>query len=645
MPPGIGPSRKPARAILLLVASAAGIAVCGVILSASGKHRLVAWLGGGGPFPGATYVTVTPWHHGGLVLTASGCRSRTPLVLGPYVSPNSSRWCGANQSWMFQRVTGGSVSIHADYDGGQRCVTVIGEDAAGARLSAQTCNPASPGPSQRFEQPRQKPGPQRGLYYIAPAGGSGLCVSANSVLENGRPASSPGTATALEHCGQASEWSIPEAPTHIETWAMDDSYSPGWCSGGLGASPSLVREWLTYAETNCGPANTKALSDCHVGQTSYCTVFQYLEANILSTKNPILSAPASEDWWLHERGYTDAAHRLTAMSSDGGQARWLNQDNAAAQRWVARYVRARYSAWDGLELDSTSASMKTQFYRPGYPVARQYSSSQELQSNRAVVHEHEVFAAHLRRNSGELFAQVDNGISPNPYLPASLPLLGHPRSVVGLLSEGNPWDYGFSPFYSELLDDIAAVDVRPGNFIVLWSYGNFGSLQARTVQEATALLGYEPGHVVSWADLEHEDLDLSVWPEEGIYPVDPIESMAAPGGRGCLAGEGTPCPRGGHNSLRVRRGPNPLDSGGGVYRREFRDCYDDGVWFGACAAIVNDTSTAVTVLGSWLRLHYGHVITMRGGDVQSGGRIDLAGAPFEPGRTRIGAYDAIILAQ
>jgi hypothetical protein len=73
-------------------------------------------------------------------------------------------------------------------------------------------------------------------------------------------------------------------------------------------------------------------------------------------------------------------------------------------------------------------------------------------------------------------------------------------------------------------------------------------------------------------------------------------------------------------------------------------CYDGGIPFGPCAAIVNDTSKPVVVQQSWLTLPYGHEITLQGGDVQSGGKIDLTGGVFTAGTTSIGADDAILIA-
>lgn len=582
----------------------------------------------------------------GLVIAAAGCRPGAQLVLRAYTSPHSTEWCGRNEGWKLHLLRSGYDSIYAHYHGRYECMMVTGGYERDARLKARPCHPRHPSANQRFHltEPASD-GLSSDSYHIVPASGKQVCLApaGSSDTPGGRAAGD----IALRSCGGShiSAWTIPAAPTHTETWAMDDSASAGWCNGGYGASPSLVRQWLTYAETNCGPADTKGLDDCHADGITYCTVIQYFNTSKIWSGNPIASAPAQEDWWLHERGYTDAAHRLTDSSPGWGRANWLNQTNPAARRWIADYISTHYNVWDALFLDDTAASLKAQFYRSDVPPDKQYTSSQELRTNQAVVEEHEALARVLDHADGTPFAQVNNGISPNPWIPNTLKLLDHPGGVVGLMSEGHPWEDGFSPFYSNLLDVIAAVDARPNVFIVLLSYDPNGSLQARRVQEATVLLGYEPGHVVSAADLEQRNLDLSVWPEEGIYPTVALESMNRPRGEGCLKGGGTACRRGGHNDLRVAGGYSPIDRGAGVYRREFEDCYDRGVWFGRCAAIVNDTSSPVTVRGSWLRQSYVHVITMRGGDVQSGGTIDLTGATFRPGVTRIPADDAILLAQ
>ena len=170
------------------------------------------------------------------------------------------------------------------------------------------------------------------------------------------------------------------------------------------------------------------------------------------------------------------------------------------------------------------------------------------------------------------------------------------------------------------------IDHTANDFVALLSYDTSGSLRARRVQDATILLGYSPGHTVDWADLETNSNDLAVWPEEAIVPTDPIQTMNTPGGTGCFSAQGIVYSTGGHNDLEVAPG---------VYRREFADCYDHGTEIGECATIINTTTNPVTIKSSWLTQTYSSQITLNGGDIQSGGTLDLNGAPFTSGTTRI----------
>ena len=53
------------------------------------------------------------------------------------------------------------------------------------------------------------------------------------------------------------------------------------------------------------------------------------------------------------------------------------------------------------------------------------------------------------------------------------------------------------------------------------------------------LLAFRPGHLVDWADLEQgAAIDWRCGRKRAIYPTSPVQSMGAPGGRGCLAGTG-----------------------------------------------------------------------------------------------------------
>jgi len=411
-------------------------------------------------------------------------------------------------------------------------------------------------------------------------------------------------------------------PAHVPTWAYDDG-----CNGGSGASASLVDQWVTFAESSCGPNATKVQSDCANGA---CTAVQYLDANwIYSTGSVPVSSAASENWWLHQPGQSDSAHRLASSGYGGGNL--LNQSNPAVDAWFQNYVQSHYNGYGALMMDDSSSSLSGETYASGY------SSSQELTSDAAMQSAHEDMAAAMTHTDGSSFLQIDNALNPNPYLAMPFGMLGHPSGVRGLVSEGSPISNGsIISYYSTLLDELAYVDGTSNAFAVLLSYDSSGSSQARNVLTATDWLAYSGDHVVDWADLETNSNDLAVWPEEGIVPTSPVQSMGAPGGTGCLAGTGKVCTSGGHTSLQVAPG---------VYRREFAACYDQGSPIGPCAAIVNDTGSAVTVQSGWLTQSYAHQVTYSGGDVQSGGTVNLSGGTFHAGSTTVPADNAVLLSQ
>ena len=408
-------------------------------------------------------------------------------------------------------------------------------------------------------------------------------------------------------------------PAHVPTWAYDDG-----CNGGNGASAALVQQWVTYAESNCGPGDAKVMTDCQ----GPCTPVEYLDANWIYQQGSVpVGADAHEDWWLHEPGFSNASHRIYKDEFGGGNV--LNQSNPGVQDWFRRYVQANYNDYPALMMDDEAPSLNAELYQSGYTTSAELKTDGQLQAA------HEQMAAALTHTDGSPYLQIDNSLSVNPYLPTPFPMLGH-SGIRGLLTEGAPMSDGqLTNFYSTLLDDIAYIDHTNNDFLVMLSYDNSGSSDARTTQAATDWLGYSGDHLVSWADMETNNDDLSIWPEQGIVPTDPVQTMSAPGGPGCLSGNGSLCSSGGAQDLQVAPG---------VYRREFGQCYNQGTAFGPCAAIVNTNGSSVTINGSWLTQNYNHRITLDGGDVQSGGTVDLSGAPFHPGDTTVPGQGSVLLA-
>ena len=403
-----------------------------------------------------------------------------------------------------------------------------------------------------------------------------------------------------------------------------------------GGSPTQSR--------TAGRNEAKALSACHSGGVVYCDVIQYLNTNIIydasccmSNQWPSWNGVAQEDWYLHEAPPSQST-RIATTAYGGGDLD--NVANPAVVAFYKSFVRGSFPEADGLMMDDTSAGFSQLLYGTNDQGA---TSTNEITSDVQLQAAHVALQDALTKSDGGSYLEVTNGLADGGNPNESRSGVGPTGNQItaeapGILAEGSPEDDGsLDVWYPGLLDDIAYIDNKTSGFIVLLSYGVAGASyqqQSRLVQEATVLLGYEPGRVVDWADLETGDGDLAVWPEEGIYPTEPLQTMSGPAGAGCLAGTGVYCSTGGHNDLEVADG---------VYRREFADCYNQDSFFGTCAAIVNTTGSAVTVSSNWLTQSYQSSITLSGGDVQSGGSIDLAGAPFTAGITQVPADSAVIL--
>jgi hypothetical protein len=418
-------------------------------------------------------------------------------------------------------------------------------------------------------------------------------------------------------------------PAHVPTWSFVDG-----CNAGGGAPAGTVRAWVSYAETNCGSQSRPALRACHTAGRRYCEVIQYLDTDWnFTTEATRLAGAASYAWWIHE----PAPNRGVRVFSDTfGGGYLVNQTNPSVRSFFRSYAQAHFDADDGLLMDWQSPSLSQELYYSTCGCA----TTAEIRTDAALRAGHRQMSAAITHADGNPFIQVDNTLPPNPFLPQGLGMLDRRIGVDAWMIEGEPFNYGtLDPFYSTLLDQLAYIATRTRGFAVPMSRAEAGSAylaRARRIQEATIMLAFSPGHLVDWAALGQGSADLEVWPEEALYPTHPVQTMARPGGRGCLAGTGALCSRGGHNSLEVAPG---------VYRREFRACYDRGRAIGPCAALVNTSARAVTVRGRWLRLRLRHEVAFAGGDVQSGGALVLAGPRFRPSATRVPADDALLLSR
>jgi len=420
-------------------------------------------------------------------------------------------------------------------------------------------------------------------------------------------------------------------PTHVTTWAYDDNWPQG-----KDAPASLVAKWVDYAE-GFNSEDPKPVRDCR-SPGATCKALAYIDAFrnyhafcpgcSVNLDDP---TPAPESWWIHADGYSDKEHRLVvSYGGDTPKGHLPNLSVKGVRDFFQKWARDKYDAWDGLMVDDSPGDLHGRLYSEDPPG---YETSNELKSDADVDSENAQLAAALTHKDGSPFFQVDNGITPNRYLKPGFNRLNN-AATHGFLSEGQPVSDGtFTNYYENLLDEMAFINTATSGFMVLLGQDPSGSLQARRDQAATVLLGWSPGHVVSWSNLKHDSTELSIWPEQGIYPTQPVQSMPAPGGPGCLSGDGSRCSTGGHTALEVAPG---------VYRREFARCYNQGVAFGRCAVIVNWNDDPVTTQAGWLTQSYGHTLGLVGGTVEKGGTVDLGGAGYAPGAT-IPGHDSVIL--
>jgi hypothetical protein len=491
---------------------------------------------------------------------------------------------------------------------------------------------------------------RHGFSLLAVLACATLCVACGS---HHARSSRPSTTSQISPPPQTLKPTPASVPTHVQTWAYVDS-----CHGVGPGQTSLVRQWVTFAETKCATDHGLAPADCHANSVSYCTSISYIDPNLdwsragLGMVIPSCTAATSgqstcgnEDWFVHKAGYHDRDHRLTWTNADLGLAYLLNGADSSLDRFIVGYAHRVLSGFDGLMVDDVGSGQPAQFYGDANPI---YTTSEELRSDDAVQQSHADLAAKLASS----FTQIDNGLVVNPNVLPAFGLLNRPAAVVGLVSESYPENGGtntLASWYSSGLDDMAYLDDTVSlsrDFLVLLGYNPDGDPVARRVQEATVMLGFSPGKIVDWADLAENRPGLAVWPEEGLYFTRPVQTMQAPTGSACMNGLGGPCDHG-HADLEVASGTNAHEQtgGAGVYRREFRSCFLQGVPVGGCATIMNDTDHRVVVSKAWLALPYRYEMKMNGGEISSGGRLDVRGTPFKPGETTIGADDAALLSQ
>jgi hypothetical protein len=411
---------------------------------------------------------------------------------------------------------------------------------------------------------------------------------------------------------------MPSGPYHIDTWAYDYSSRQG-----KGVSSATVAELLSYAQ-----GDGKAVQDCHSVEPGCRAVF-YLDPSHVWNNSPsscvyypdaqFVSA-ASEDWFIHNVGYTDKAHRVYGKSAAGCLIWQVNPASTAVQTWWLNYLRSNADSYDLMFLDDNATDLvdATYFHSGGgcMPWPSLCHSTQELPTDAALVTARASFVNAMTYSDGRPMYFISQG--------NILPELSSTTRYVGESCEGC---VAMEPatvrpnMYATVLNDMAAMNNASTAFLLISqgsaSAGSSAQILQRLVSTAIVWLGYEEGHTIIQPDLEANTDNLAVWPEDLIYPAQPLQTMAS--------------------------GAADLQVAPGVWRREFGTCYFAGQYFGHCAAILNANAAAVVVKSSWLTQTYHHVVTLSGGDVLSGGIASLSGAAFTSNTTSVPPTGALLI--
>jgi hypothetical protein len=418
-------------------------------------------------------------------------------------------------------------------------------------------------------------------------------------------------------------------PYHIPLW-VNDLY------GGEGSSASSVdvAKYASYAEGGLG--NTKAVVDCVSGA---CKSVYYFDPNKLYAgsgcrfmPDSIVLSAASESWFVHQKGYTDKAHRVYGKFNQGcaGTIYEANDGNSGVQGWWRTELQSNADTFDIFFMDDTEATVVDEFYfKSGggcLPWPSLCRTTQEVPNDATVVANHAHFVNALNHVNGQAMRFAFNSLNfDGSNVSSGVNILKASSRFIAAVCEGCAVSNGriFYDNYQRILDTMAAVNKTQGAFVLhstdSAAEGSGTQIFERLITVGLVWLGYSASHAVAWPDLEDATNKLAAWPEDLIVPSDPVQSMTS--------------------------GSSDLQVTSGVWRREFRTCYQKSISFGRCAVVVNSNSGSRTILAGWLSQAYSHVISVSGGDILSGGTVSPNQKSFKAGTTTVPAFGAILLAE
>lgn len=442
-------------------------------------------------------------------------------------------------------------------------------------------------------------------------------------------------------------------PMHVETWA---GYHYGGVNEGIASPPATMRKWVTYLDGGW-PYNRDV---CDISGHP-CKTVDYLNASNeyfgtcgwsaavveggLTQQNML-----AESAWLHARPPLTYANRVfnnlyskcTAGSPNTGL--FVNKKSRSGAGNALAFFNAFMLKKYGQRWPDYLMNDDITVFNNLWPTGL---SAYEYASWVDVLNAQAAFLGGLVRKTGTPEPLFFNGCANNPAAVTGVSLIKMRPNIVGCITENNTGKSALRNgrvLYS--LDNCARVTLSAhGGIFVNGPDGDPG-MMARRQATAFNMLCYVPSREVFWEEPQFGSKYVNVFPEQGIYPTQPLQSMSIPAqcpeadialdGPGNTGSASTPCALHGHNDLLVAGLQN-------VERREFARCYNQAVPIGRCAVIWNLSDRSVTLPGGSLKQRYSRTMTMRGGTIDEGGTVALQ--PYAPKNYTIPGFDALFLIQ
>jgi hypothetical protein len=431
--------------------------------------------------------------------------------------------------------------------------------------------------------------------HLLPARGLVTALISLALLAGCRGASLVPSGSLLQTGSAANPANVGETiPKHVITADYFGSiYSNPRLRGSKKVPPSEAAEYLDWGDVV--PTDQQSTEDAGIK-----TLFYY---------RPTFQGRGDPFYKSNQFAHSCSGHRIGIYKRDGGHPMFLMSRSGRQAHLAADYIKQvlQQNAFDMVfEDDAGFAPYQLGLHPCNVPASEWIARDAQL--------EKEVRAKQLP-SSLNAFTEDDQHIWTQNQ--QSLELALHHEG--GLMeqcysSNSNPQVY----FISDTLwvaQENTEIAIVGGDKLFFCYVRNYGQARAQIAERiydyASFLLTYRPQFAVLW-ETYNTPSNFHVLPESGFVALHPAKAQ-----------------------------PTDISQlkSGGVYVREYADCYYRGKRLGSCAAIVNPSSSAATTNPIYGK--YKHSLVLSGGGVTDGGTVKFTGPAAPKSIQRDHAYVAL----